>query len=337
MSQRSKHTTISMVLLAVVALGMSGSAAQADTILFNPTGGATTGGGFSPGTFSINALNWGAGDALALGALANGPLTAGGTFQLYVQLKLAALNLSGGGGAVTPAGLNVANGYQITEVTSLTEHVDNVTGNAATFSLNAVQNAPSGMKIYFQDLTAAGAVPTNFNAGTGFNAAATGKVIYAASFTSVQSNYTDTTKSNPVANPIVPLNPTGTNYVGTTTNQGVGGLTIVTRTTSIDPTFFVTPGILADNFTSNLNNPFSQIPASIKFNDPTAALGAGATGPSPSVGSNNGTSGPDFLFQVSGGAESFAIPEPASITMALTAMGLVPLTAWQVRRRRARA
>jgi hypothetical protein len=326
---------IYVLLLAVVALGMSNSGAQADTILFNPTGGVTSGGGFSPGTFSINALNWGAGDALGLSALASGPLTAGGTFQLYGQLKLAALNVAGGGGAVTPSGLNVATGYQITEVFSLTEHVDLVTGNAATFSLNAVQNAPSGEKIYFQDLTGGGAVPTNFNSGVGFNAAASGKVIFSASFSSVQSNYTDTTKTG--SNPGTPaLNPTGTFYGGITTDNGTGGLTRISRTVAIDPTFFVTTGILASNFTSNLNNPFSQIPASIKFNDPTAALGAGATGPSPSVGSNNGTSGPDFLFQVSGAAESFVIPEPASITMALTAMGLVPLAAWQVRRRRAR-
>jgi hypothetical protein len=308
--------------------------------MFNPTGGATINGTYNPGTFSINALNWGAGDALAQGALAGGPLTAGATFQLYIQLKLASLNVAGGGGAVTPAGLNSTAtvnpppGYQITEVTSLTEHVDNVTANAATFSLNAVQNAPSGMKIYFQDLAAAGAVPVDFNSGVGFNAAATGKVIYSATFSAVQSNYTDTTKSG--ANPgTPPLNPSGTFYSTTTTDNGTGGLTINSRTTSVDTTFFVGgAGILGDNFTSNLNNPFNQIPASIKFNSPLAALGAGATGPTPSVGTNNGTSGPDILFQISGAAESFSIPEPASISMALTALGLVPLAAWQVRRRR---
>jgi hypothetical protein len=336
MLQLRKCRKMYVLLLAVGALGTSLSGAQADTVLFNPTGGTTTGGGFSPGTFSITSLNWGSGDAVAVGALANGPLTAGATFQLYAQLKLAAVNLSGGGGAVTPAGLNVANGYQITEVVNFTEHVDSVSGNAAVFSLNAVQIPPSGEKIYFQDLTAAGAVPVNFNSGVGFNAAPTGKVIYAASFTSSQSNYTDTTLTG--ANPGTPLlNPTGTFYGGVTTDNGTGGVSQNTNKVTIDTTFFPQGlGILGSNFTSNLNNPFSQIPASVRFNRSDALQGAGANGPFPNVGSNNGTSGPDFLFQVSGAAESFAIPEPASITMALTAMGLVPVAAWQVRRRRAR-
>jgi hypothetical protein len=337
MSQLRKRKKMYVLLLAVGALGMSLSGAQADTVLFNPTGGTTTIGGFSPGTFSITSLNWGSGDALAVAAIPSGSLTAGATFQLYAQLKLASLNPSGGGGAVTPAGLNVATGYQITEVVSFTEHVDSVSSNAAVFSLNAIQNAPSGEKIYFQDLLAAGAVPVNFNSGVGFNAAATGKVIYSATYTSDQSNYTDTTRTG--ASPgTPPFNPTGTFFSGVTTNNGTGGVSLNTMKTGIDTTFFPTLVINGSNFTSNLNNPFSQIPASIKFNDPTAALGAGATGPTPSIGSNNGTSGPDFMFQISGAAESFAIPEPASITMALTAMGLVPLgAAWQVRRRRAKA
>jgi hypothetical protein len=335
MSQLRKRRKMYVFLLAIGALGMSLSGAQADTILFNPTGGVTTAGGFSPGTFSISSLNWGSGDALAVAAIPSGNLTAGATFQLYAQLKLAAINPSGGGGAVTPAGLNVANGYQITEVVSYTEHVDSVSNNAAVFSLNSVQNAPSGEKIYFQDL-AAGGTPANFNTGAGFTPVGGIKTIYSASFTTDQSNYTDTTKVNPVLNPIVPLNPTGTNYQTTTTDQGTGGVSQGTSRTTADSTFFVST-VFGSNFTSNLNNPFSQIPAAAQFNSPTQATGPAPAGPIPNVGTNNGTSGPDFLFQISGAAESFAIPEPASITMALTALGLVPLAAWQVRRRRAQA
>jgi MYXO-CTERM domain-containing protein len=354
MFRLSKRQNMCALLLAVVALGMSRSGAQADTILFNPTGGVTTQGGFNPGTFSVSSLDWGAGDALGVAALVNGPLTPGSTFQLYGQLRLLGLNLSGGGGPVTPPGLNLANGYQITEVFSLTEHVDSVVNNNATFSLNPVQNAPSGEKIYFQDLVMGGGTPANFNSGTGFTAATVanrGSLIYSASFASDQSNYTDTTKVNPIASPIVPLNPTGTNFVGITTDQGTGMLSHNTSKNavggnvpfSLDPTFFITPGILGSIFTSTLGNPFGQIPASIKFNDPTAPLGAGATGPTPAVGANNGTSGPDILFQISGtggAAESFGtstVPEPASISMALTALGFVLLAARRVQRRRAQA
>jgi hypothetical protein len=231
--------------------------------------------------------------------------------------------------------------------------------NNATFSLNPVQNAPSGEKIYFQDLAVFGGMgtPANFNSGTGFTAATVlngGSLIYSAAFASDHSNYTDTTKVNPIASPIVPLNPTGTNFVGVTTDQGTGMLSHNTSMNAVDGSvpfsinkfFLFAPFdgvILGSTFTSTLGNPFGQIPASIKFNDPTAPLGAGATGPVPSVGANNGTSGPDILFQIfgtGGAAETFGtstVPEPASISMALTALGFVLLAAWQVRRRRAQA
>jgi hypothetical protein len=291
------------------------------TFTFDPTGGTTTIGGYHPGpqTGTIS-FNWGSGDALAVGGVTAvnnfisngnkpGPLPT--TFQLYAQLKLSNLNNAGGG--TTPTGLNSTAtinppaGYQITEVVSFTEQVSAVSGNAATFEIASTQKAPSGLTIYYQDIQAAGGLSTDFNAGTGFTAAATGTIIYQATiFTNENSNFTDTTKQNGL--PTKPLNPTGTNYVGTMTDQGVGGVSLDMTTTFVDTNFFKPDAgmaFTASNFTSNLNNPFAQIPASIKFNDPLAGLGAGATGPVPNIGSVNGFSGPDFLFQISGAAQSF--------------------------------
>jgi len=325
------------VLSAVAMLGLTlAPATRADTIVFNPTGGVATGGGFNPGNFTITSLNYGAGDALAVAAVTSGSIVGvGSTFQLYYQGNLSSVNSAGGGGSVTPAGLNVSNGYQITEVASFTEIVTSLSSNAVTFGLAPTQKADSGVKIYFQDLTKPGAVPVNYNTGAGFNPAATaGQVIFSASLTSNQSNYTDTTKTG--ANPGTPsLNPNGTAYPGVLTDNGTGGNNLNMAVQSLNPAFFVTPGISVSNFTSNLTNPFSQIQAAAFFNRPNDPLGTAPT-LAPNVTGINGVTGPDFLLQVSGATQSFSVPEPASFAMALTALGLVPLAAWQVRRRQTR-
>jgi len=331
------------VLSAVAMLALSlAPATRADTIIFNPTGGVATGGGFNPGNVSITSLSWGAGDALGVAAIASGGIVGvGSTFQLYYQGNLNSVNLSSGGGSFTPAGLNQGpvgpgGGYQITEVASFTEVVTSLSSNAVTFGLAGTQKADSGIKIYFQDLTKPGAVAVNYNTGAGFNPAATaGQVIFSASLTTNQSNYTDTTKTG--ANPGTPsLNPNGTAYPGVLTDNGTGGNNLNMTVISLNSAFFVTPGLALSNFTSNLTLPFSQIQASAAFNRPNDPQG---TAPSltPVVGSLNGVSGPDFLLQVSGATQSFSVPEPASISMALTALGMVPLAAWQVRRRRKKA
>jgi len=322
-------------LSAVAMLGMAlAPATRADTIVFNPTGGVATVGGFNPGNLSITSLAFSAGDALAVGAITGGTIAQGTTFQLYFQGSVVGVNPSGGGAGFAPVGLNQPNGYQITEVASFTEVAQTVSGNAVTFVLAPVQSAQSGVKIYFEDLAKPGAVAANYNTGLGFNPPATaGQVIYSANVTSAQSNYTDTTKTG--ANPgTPPLNPNGTNYVGITTDNGNGGNNLNMTTTSVNTAFFVSPpGIAFSNFTSNLNTPFTQIPASALFNRPNDALGAVPT-LAPNVGANNGTSGPDFLLQVSGASQSFSVPEPASISLALTALGIVPLATWHARRRR---
>jgi len=325
------------IFTAFALLGMSAfSAVHADSIVFNPTGGVTTTGGFNPGNMTITSFNWGSGDALAVNSISGGAiLAAGSTFQLYYQTKLIGLNMSSGGN--TPAGLNVSNGYQITEIASFTEVVQVVSGNATTFGLAGSQSANSGIKIYFEDLAKAGAGPmANANTGTGYNpTAAAGIQIYSAGFSSNSSNYTDTTKVNPSTNPIQTLNPlTPTNYSGVTTDQGTGSTVLNMNNLVTNSSFFLTPGLVFSQFSSNLRNNFGDIGASLLFNLPNAPIG---TAPSlaPSVGANNGTSGTDFLLEISSATQSFAIPEPASLSMAFTALVLVSLATWRVRRRQA--
>jgi hypothetical protein len=193
-------------------------------------------------------------------------------------------------------------------------------------TLNPVQAAGSGITIYFNDLSGAGASKANNDAGTGF---AVGTPILQATLTSDVSNYTDTTKS--LGLPVQPLNPLGTGYVGVTTDQGTGSTTLSAGVTSYNTAFFQNaPAIITTTFSSNLVNPYADIAASKQFTSIN-----GATAITPHVGANNGTSGPDFLLEVSGATQAFQVaPEPGTISMALTGLGLASLAAWRKQRRR---
>jgi len=322
----------------VIGMGLV-SQAGADTITFNPTGGVATIGGFTPGNSTITSFNWGSGDALAVGSITNGNIVGvGSTFQLYYQTKLVGLNNSSGS-IPNPAGLNAANGYQITEIATFTEVVTSVSNNAVTFGLAANQAAGNLVKIYWEDLAAPGATPADANTGSGLNPTAAGtgsKLIYSAALISNQSNYTDTTKQ--AGQPVQALNPlTPANYSGVQTDQGTGSNVLNMRTLTIDTSFFVAPpGLTLSQFSSNLRNNFADIGASLRFNDANLGIGA-APSVIPTVGTLNGVSGPDFLLEVSGATENFSVPEPASISLALTALGIVPIATWHVRRRRTRA
>jgi len=256
----------------------------------------------------------------------------GQTLQLYYQTQLVALN--GPGGALpSTAYAGLGSAYQITEVASITESVQSVSANGATalFTQAPVQAPGSGVKVYFEDLTAPGAVRANANTGQGFNV---GSVILSKSVTTSQANYTDTTINNGA--PIQSLNPLGTGYPGVLTHQGTGSNVFNLGVLSGDnPNFFATPGLVTSAFSANTRNNFADIAASTAFNNPSLPPGS-APSIIPSVGAINGVSGPDFLFQVSGATESFAVPEPASFAMAATALAIVPLTIW-LRRRQAKA
>jgi hypothetical protein len=314
-----------MAGLAVLTVGGIAAPVQATSIVFDPTG--------TPGnTFTINSFGFGPGSAVDVGSV---PIThVGQTFQIYYQEALTSVSLTSTGASVTPTGLNST--FQITEVGNFTEMVSSISGSTVNFVLAPVQAAGSGIALYENN-----AFVVNPNAGTGYSV---GTVILTASFSGAaaneQANYTDTTL-NGTKPGTPPLNPTGSAYSGITTDNGTGSTTLVANVIATNPNFFISPlPLITTNFSSNLTNPFADIPAPPQFLS-TLVTGVGlnvTTGPTiaPSVGSNNGTSGPDFLQEISGATQAFAVPEPASITMSLTAIGIGTIFGLRVNRRRQR-
>lgn len=328
MSRSSSGAKWRTVLSAVAALGITlASSAQAANITFNPTGGASIGGS-NPGDIAIDGLNFAPGNALSVGAIvpATGSVTTS-PFTVIVQTHLDSLTLTNGQTFV-PAGLNT--NYQITEVATFQEQVDTAHSTPANAIFSLVPNSGK-FNIYFNP-----AVTYNNSAGTGFT---DGTVILTKTPTSFNgANFTDTTKLNGAS--LTSFNQTSSPYPPSptaTADRGAGAASINLAVNSSDSHFFQPPGgqpLLSTSINaSNEQSFFDVVPPSVLFTNLVTNTTLG-----PNIGSNNGTSGPDFQFQVSGITESFnVVPEPASLSMALTALGIVPLAAWQVRRRRTKA
>jgi len=300
-------------LLTAVVLGISlTSGAQAATILFNPTGGGAS------GALAVSSFNWSAGTAVAEGAI---PFTVGKTYTVLFETALSGLNGPSGTGIATP-GLNST--YQITEIAVLSEKVTGLTvnGNGSVTATIALANASGTVTIFESPIS--GTPTYNFVTGAGFTS---GTTIYSGLLTSDSTTYSDNT-AVAGSGGVQSLNQFGGgNYSTTTTDPGQGNTSITMATGTVNTNYFVTIPITSSIFNAGTQAPFTQQAPATTFWNSFA----------PSPGTNNGTSGPDFLFQVSAATESFATPEPTSFAMALTALGIVPVVAWQVRRRRARA
>jgi len=319
-----------MAALAVLTVGGVAAPVQASTIVFDPSGvpGA-------PNQFTINSLGFGPGAVVDVAAV---PITGlNQTFQVYYQTSLTSLTGAPNGNPINPPGLNST--FQVTEVANFTEKVFSINGTTVNFVLATTQAPGSGIAMYENN-----AAVVNPNAGTGY---AVGTVILTATFSgagaSDQSVYTDTTL-NGTKPGTPPLNPTGTAYSGVTTDNGTGSTTLVANVIATNPSFFVSPpSLIQTTFSSNLVNPFVDIPAPPQFANVMltgAGLGVVVGAPiAPMIGtnaapSNNGTIGPDFLQEVSGATQAFTVPEPSSIAMGLTAMGIASIVSLRVNRRR---
>jgi hypothetical protein len=320
----STLTRITMAA-ALVACVVSNADASFD---FNPTGGATVG-GFNPGTFNVTSLQFSAGNAVAVGGVPAGGLHVGSTFQLFYQTNLVGLNTPNGP-ISSIAGLN--NTYQITEVSTFTEVVTSIstgpTGTTAVFALSGA--GPNRTNIYFEDLTLPGAVKADAVTGNGYSS---GTQILTKSVTTDVANFTNSSQGGGA--PQVALNQSGSsNYAGVQTDQGSGTTTIGLSVGPYLANFFQTPGLITSSFSTNATLPFLQIAPSNAFNNP---LAPGTPTIIPVVGAINGESGTDLLLQLSGAAESFAIPEPASVVMTLLGFAGVGAGSVIARRRKAQA
>jgi len=190
-------------------------------------------------------------------------------------------------------------------------------------------------KIYFQDLAAPGAVAANAITGQGYNQ---GTLILTKTVTSDTSNFTDSTRGGGTTT--TALNKSGGgDYTTNTTDQGSGSATLGLSVGNYLANFFLTQGLRFSSFSTNLVLPFSDLAPSNAFNDPNAPVGSPPT-IIPNIGGatgNNGTTGRDFLLQISGATESFAVPEPASVAMTLLGFVGVGIGSVVARRRQARA
>src|SRR5205823_6420191 len=100
-----------------------------------------------------------------------------------------------------------------------------------------------------------------------------------------------------------PLNGTGapSDYEGITSEQGSGNVTVYGQVTDFDPAFFpAPPRVIETQLFGGLGTPFNAVVPTRAFTDPST----GATY-LPAIGSNNGTSGPDLLFQTGGAGQRF--------------------------------
>jgi len=299
----------------VALLGASAVPSARADFLFNPTGDGTS------STFSVTGLGFGPGNALAQASI---PLTVGSSYQVYFQTHLTSLTGPNAPNAVP--GLNST--FQITEVATFREVVTSITttpgtGTTATFAL-----APGSSQISIYENNA---VTFSDAKGTGFTDGTLIASLKPSLF--ISSQFTDATQGGGL--PTTKFNQVGAgNGLNATADQGSGSSDILSSVTSYNKAFFQPPSgnpLLVSSIANfNVSSVFDAIAPSLLFTNPTTSATF-----APNIGSNNGTSGPDFQFQVSGFTQSFIpVPEPASFAMTLIGFGGAGLGSFLARRKR---
>lgn len=342
-----------LVLLAtLMALGsLTASAWGSTTLDFNPTGGGL-GGTTNFGPLTIGSVDPIPGSALALNF--NQPVAGGGfqlpavgqTFDLLYQANVGNL-LDVNGNAVFGYGTS-GNTGQLTVVARLTEVLDSISAAVATF-----HSAGGGViNYYFNPTRAANALHgTDFAPGTPGNTLAAGTYIpvYTGTFRAGDGgNFSaDLTKLTPLDN----FAPNSYNGTGGSANlqsfQGQGGTNLSVQTTSLDGAFFTNAppaGLLVQLLNTSNNLPFNQTDPSSQMWDGTIAAGAVNdgfnAGQASTLSNPQGVvppTGPNVLFQADANASFTSVPEPGTISMAMTGIGLASLgglrTYWRRRHR----
>jgi len=320
----------SLVLLTVAGPGLATSArAQTSVVQFNPTGGALT----NVGPLPVAVIDELPGNAIAVGFAkpdATSPTgfrnpTVGETFTIVYQANVGSLLGSTGTPVFTYA--NASTG-QLTAVASFTEVINSI--NAATGNASFSTTGAGTVQLFFNTTRVADNL-----AGTGFNV---GTVVYqGTTLAGGPGTFTATSAPGTNAGPL-DQSPNGNNYPGVLSIAGSGGSQFNTSTSIANPAFFTDgpPVSMVFSFTNTSNNlPFLQA-------DPSAIFFNGQTGVG-SVGLNNG--GTDAagnplvanrMFQADANT-SFtvaAVPEPGTISAALTGIGFAFLASLRAARRR---
>jgi len=315
--KRSGLTKASSIgLVALAAAMILPGLARADFITFDPDGSAAPNAPVVIGGFDFSP-----GNALAVGGVTAINAGAGSTFQLLYQSTLSGL-INTAGNTFSPTGLNST--FEITAVASLTEVITNVntaTGRAE-FAVAPVQTN-SFLEIYFDSTPDA-----NPLAGTGFNNGT--RIALLNPFASPDGTGSFRRDLNAAGQPITqPLDQFGANnYPGITSVTGNGSTVFRATPSILDPTFFVSSGILQFALNTSQILPFGSTDPSALF---VGAAGGAAPAVPQGIGAVNGVTGPNLQLQVD--ANAFPIvPEPAS--MVLMSMGGLFLIGFARRRPR---
>jgi len=252
-------------------------------------------------------------------------ITVGQTFTFYYQAVVTALNITGGQTVppnldVTADGVRPGGAYELTAVATFRETVAALIplgGGQIQAIFTLIPDPANLFSVFYDD---AGAPADNVT-GTGFG---NGTLVFSANPSTLGyvSNFTNTGSIAPDVDPV------GPNYPGVNSVIGSGTTNFNATLVSVNNAFF--PGglgsVIGVNFTTNVGAPFTNTAAS--------ALIGGLT---PAIGTTNGTSGPDIIFAVDAnssflGPTGTPVPEPGTISLALTGVGLTSLVA--LRRRR---
>jgi hypothetical protein len=324
----------------------------ASFVQFNPTGGGlggTTNFGTSTG---VSALDESIGNAIAVGFT---PVV-GSTFTLDYQASI---------NSVTGASAGGFNGYTSAPMagdapyTPIPPGVGNTTGQlTAVANFQETVTSVNGSSVNFATIGTGGTVtfwfnPTigynnlsgiNFAPGTPGNTVTTGYTeVYQGSITPFATDPKNTgtfaASGTGAGNPLDQA-PGGNQYPATSSVNGQGSSQLNAVTTFADPDFFTSgaPASVALSFTSTTNKlPFNTVqPAAIFFNGQAGVATVGTVN-----GAVIGAGGTQNVMFQADASTSFgpaaAVPEPGTISAALTGIGFAFLAGLRAHRRRNKA
>jgi len=343
------------LMVAAFAIGGLAQQAQADTILFNPAGADSA----ANTTLQAGSFDWFPGSALASNFNTNGGPVAGTTFQLYYQSFLSGIGTTGGPNTalintglqspatlgdviVNNAGTLIDTNQAFTIVAGFTETVTGTqdifnptTGRTErTISFGILPSTPPN----FVNIYAVRPGTFDVRAGTGFAQNGTApsggpNPILTAQLTttgfSASFKQTGTGTGAQFVPDIGRFNTFNADDAGITSIQGNGSTNLTAIVSSVNSAYF--PGGVTGlqlNFQTTNSLPFTSTTPSLLFYNGTATIARnidGVNGAGPSI---------EFQADVSNNFTVAAVPEPGSVTMALTGLGFLSLVGLRARRRR---